>query len=126
MVSHNWRTVPYLNGDKKEDETIICDTDRWIFFGNTYEKGKKMIMYSTMHVSNTYKVSMTMNVPKKGYHQLQSILYGRIIVLHNISAGTIFIMLQHSDLMLHIIVNKCTNSDRNIDSKVLGMQLEKL
>jgi hypothetical protein len=41
MVSHNWRTVPYLNGDKKEDETIICDTDRWIFFGNTYEKGKK-------------------------------------------------------------------------------------
>ena len=38
----NWRIVRYNNTTTNDDdETIVNDCDRWIFFGDTLSKGKK-------------------------------------------------------------------------------------
>ena len=58
LVNHSWRLVKFKKKKKGpdgeeievEDETIISDCDKFIFFGDTRSKGKKMIMYSMMHV----------------------------------------------------------------------------
>ena len=45
FVAHSWRRVPYkkLNGEGQEvlDETIVNECNKWIFFGDTYSRGKK-------------------------------------------------------------------------------------
>jgi len=41
FVLSNWRTVKYKKEDSEYDETIICDCDKWLFFGDTISKGKK-------------------------------------------------------------------------------------
>jgi hypothetical protein len=45
LVSYDWRKVKFKkegeNGSLIDDETIINECDKWIFFGDTIEKGKK-------------------------------------------------------------------------------------
>ena len=45
FVAHSWRHVPFKkpNGEGPVicDRTIVNDCDKWIFFGDTYSKGKK-------------------------------------------------------------------------------------
>jgi len=54
FVVTNWRNVKFKkkneNGNNIEDETIINDCDKWIFFADTISKGKKTIMSCTTHV----------------------------------------------------------------------------
>ena len=48
FVVSNWREVEYVNIKGNADKTITNDCDKWIFFGDTISKGKKMITYSTI------------------------------------------------------------------------------
>ena len=45
MASYNWRKVKYIKKTKGEPdiecEVMVCDTDRWVFFGESMSKGKK-------------------------------------------------------------------------------------
>ena len=48
FVSYNWQTVKFKklvtcgeSTNEIEDETIINDYNKWIFFGDTLSKGKK-------------------------------------------------------------------------------------
>ena len=47
FVLHDWRKVVFLKenveGEEVFDETIINECDKWIIFGSTMIKGKKMI-----------------------------------------------------------------------------------
>ena len=52
-VLTNWRAVKYEKEEDKYDETIINDCDKWLFFGDTISKGKKMTTSSTIVVSPT-------------------------------------------------------------------------
>ena len=58
FVVSNWREVEYVNTKGNADKTIINDCDKWIFFGDTMSKGKKMIMYSTILALITSSTSM--------------------------------------------------------------------
>jgi hypothetical protein len=50
LVNRDWRKAKYKNKESgEEEETIVSDCDKWIFFGDTRSKGKKMIMCSMMH-----------------------------------------------------------------------------
>ena len=37
----NWGTVKYKKEGSDFDETIICNCNKWLFFGDTVRKGKK-------------------------------------------------------------------------------------
>ena len=41
FVLSNWRMVKYKTDKNECDETIICDCDKWLFFGDTISRGKK-------------------------------------------------------------------------------------
>lgn len=45
MVTYNWRNVKFnrrgVGLEEVEDETVVNDCDKWIFFGDTLSKGKK-------------------------------------------------------------------------------------
>ena len=41
FVTYDWRLVKYKRKDGTMDETIICTTDKWAFFGSTQTRGKK-------------------------------------------------------------------------------------
>jgi hypothetical protein len=47
LVCYNWRIVKYKrklsSGEEVDDETVICDCDKWIFLVDTLSKGKKII-----------------------------------------------------------------------------------
>ena len=47
FVVCNWRRVRFWNNEAQvEDESMLDDCDKWVFFGDTVSKGKKMIMSS--------------------------------------------------------------------------------
>ena len=59
FVAHSWRRVTYkkLNGEGCEvlDEKIVNECSKWIFFGDTYSKGKKK-NYVFHNVCLTYTI----------------------------------------------------------------------
>jgi hypothetical protein len=42
--------VEYKNSNGEIDETKVNNCDKWIFFGDTMSRGKKMTMYFTTAV----------------------------------------------------------------------------
>jgi hypothetical protein len=54
MVTYNWRDVKFKNkatdGLEFDDETVVNDCDKWIFFGDTLSKGKKTNIFSINRV----------------------------------------------------------------------------
>ena len=50
FVVYNWRVAEFSDGGDGLDQVIVYDCDKWIVFRDTISKGKKMIMYFTMHV----------------------------------------------------------------------------
>ena len=58
FVVSNWREVEYVNIKGNADKPITNDCDKWIFFGDTISKGKKMITYSTILALITSSIIM--------------------------------------------------------------------
>ena len=50
FVLYNWRRVKYMKNENEWDETVVNDCDRWLVFGDTISRGKKMIMFSIIAV----------------------------------------------------------------------------
>ena len=45
FVNMNWRSVKFKNKNDVEDEAIVSDCEKWIFFGDTISRGKKKRSY---------------------------------------------------------------------------------
>ena len=95
FVLSNWRNVKYKKQENKWDETVVCDCDKWLVFGDTISQGERIIMYcitACLPTSSNFTTTKELQTERKKFH---SILCTLITVYLNTSADRISFKLQH-------------------------------